>query len=354
MVAIAATVTPACGTTSWFDSVPDLAHAEAAIGHPLDLVVGKVRTLDHPDFSQAAADRALWMPLEMLRKGSAGIFFLESYDPQRIPVLFVPGVRGTPRNFHRMIETLNRSRFQAWMFNYPSGFRIESVAMLLHDLLAELERKYHFEMLFITAHSAGGLVTQSYLNSDFSEGARVKLLVSFSTPWMGHSLAGVGARNGLVTVPSWIDLSPESDFLISLRKSTPTNLELPPHYVFFGYRRNPSLTSMASSDSVISVASQVPPWIQDRAERYWGFDTTHTGILSDALVLKRYQALVESVADCLQRKRTQKSASAARGSDSRRAHSPANRAGRRFRSGCNTARCTTVSALFAPQACCEP
>ena len=335
MVAFAVSVSPACSTKSWVGSVPDLSHAEAAVGHPLNLALGKIRSLDHPDFSQAAADSALWTPLAMLRKGSAGIFFLEPYDPQRIPVLFVPGIRGTPRNFRRVIESLDRSRFQAWVFNYPSGFRIESVAALLHGLLAELARNYPFDTLFITAHSAGGLVTESYLKSNYGEVARVKLLVSFSTPWMGDSLAGVGARNPLVTVPSWNDLNPDSDFLLSLRKPTPADFQLPLHFVFFGYRRNPSLLTMVSSDSVISVASQIPPWIQDRAERYWGYDTTHTGILSNALVLNRYKVLIESMANCFQRKRSQKSASAARGADSWRAHTPANHAGRGSRSLCD-------------------
>ena len=353
VVAIAVTVTPACSSLPWLDSVPDLPHAEAAVGHPLDLALGQIRSLDHPDFSQAAADSALWAPLAMLRKGSAGIFFQEPYDPQRIPVLFVPGVRGSPRNFRYMIETLDRSRFQVWLFNYPSGFRIESVATLLHDLLAELERKYRYDTLFITAHSAGGLVTQSYLKSNFSEGALVKLLVSFSTPWMGNSLAGVGSRNPLVTVPSWKDLTPDSDFLISLRKPTQTDFPLPPHYVFFGYRRDPSLLTTASSDSVISVASQVPPWIQDQSERYWGYDTTHIGILSNALVLRRYKALLESAANCLRWKRSQKLKRAARKAVNRREPTSRNHSDGDSDSPCKSENCTAASPSFSLQTCCD-
>jgi len=72
---------------------------------------------------------------------------------------------------------------------------------------------------------------------------------------------------------------------------------LPPHYVSFGFRRKPSLLASASSDGVISIASQLPPWIQDEAERYWGYDATHVGILSDASALERYNALLRSVAD---------------------------------------------------------
>jgi hypothetical protein len=66
--------------------------------------------------------------------------------------------------------------------------------------------------------------------------------------------------------------------------------------VFFGYRRKASILTTESSDGVISIDSQIPPWIQDQAERYWGYNATHVGILSDELALDRYNAVLESTA----------------------------------------------------------
>lgn len=293
--------TTACGYSPWRETIPDLKHAEAALGHPIALATGQIRSLDHPEFDDATAERALWRPLGMLDKGGTGIFFLEPYDPKRIPVLFVPGIAGSPRNFRRMIESLDRTRFQAWLFSYPSGFRATSVVALLHDVLANLESEHRFDTLFITAHSLGGLISRSYVRSGFPEGERVKVLVSFSSPWMGVSWAAAGARNMPTPVPAWADLSPGSPFLVSLREPLATDARQPPHYVFFGYRREASFLMTESSDGVISIASQIPPWIQDQAEHYWGYDTTHVGILSDESALERYNALLVSAADRLDR-----------------------------------------------------
>ena len=298
-VAMAMSVTTACVFAPWSDPVPDVAHAEAALGHPLTLASGQVRSLDHPDFERSAADRALWAPLGMLEKGDAGIFFLQPYDPERIPVLFVPGIGGTPRDFRRMIESLDSSRFQAWVFNYPSGFRAESIVDLLHDVLDEIAQKYCFDTLFMTAHSLGGLISYSYIKAGLPETERVKVLVTFSSPWMGYSWAAVGTQNMTSPVPSWSDLSPGSNFLISLREPTPRDTHAPLHFVFFGYQRHTSLLTTESSDGLISIASQLPPWVQDRAERYWGFNATHVGLLSDDAALKRYNELLAYQADAV-------------------------------------------------------
>jgi len=262
--------------------VPDLSSVETVLERPIEVAAGQIRSLDHPDFDHAEAEAALWTPLAMLQKGSAGIFFLEPFDPKRIPVLFVHGFSGTPRDFRHMIESLDRSRFQAWVFYYPTDFRTKSVVALLHDLLVDLEREHRYGELFITAHSLGGLISRSYVKSAFREGERVKLLVSFSSPWLGNSWAAVGARITLNSVPSWYDLSPESEFLVSLREPMHQGIHAPPHYVFFGFRRKVSLLTTESTDGVISISSQLPRWIQDQAERYWGYDATHVGILSVA------------------------------------------------------------------------
>jgi len=333
----------ACGTALWNDPVPNLTQAEKVLGHQIELAVGQVRSIDHPDFEPSMASEALWTPLNMLEKGDAGVFFLEAFDPERIPVLFVAGIQGSPRNFRYMIESLDRSRFQVWVFNYPSGFRIKNIAALLHITLSQIDRKYQFDALFITAHSLGGLVAESYIKSAFPEGSRVKLLVTFSTPWMGHSLAEAGARNPIVNVPSWRDLSPRSEFLLALREPGPDSFHHPPHYVFFGFRRKDTLFTTLSSDGVISVASQLPPWILNRADRNWGYDTTHTGILSHELVLERYHALLNFTADCLQHTLAGRSRRLNRRTQTRQQYLHANRSKGELRLACSPEDCTTGS-----------
>lgn len=296
-IAIAACCMTACGFGPGVDSPPDLPRAEAAIGRPVELASGRIRSLDHPAFDHAAAQDALWAPLAMLEIGSVGIFFLQPYDSNRIPILFIPGIGGSPRDFRRMIESLDQSRFQAWVFNYPTGFRLDGVAALLHKVLEDVERKHHFPSLFITAHSLGGLVARRYIKSEFREAEHVKLLVTFSSPWEGHRWAAVGMRFMRSAVPSWRDLEPGSRFLLSLRAPPPEGAHNPPHYAFFGFHRTTSLLITESSDGTVPVSSQLPAWIQDQAERYWGYDATHVGILSHGAALARYNTLIGRAAD---------------------------------------------------------
>ena len=129
----------------------------------------------------------------------------------------------------------------------------------------------------------------------------VKLLVTFSSPWEGHRWAAVGTRYALNPVPSWFDLSPKSKFLVSLREPLQRDGHRIPHYVFFGFRRTPSLVMTESSDGVIAMGSQLPLWVQDQAERYWGYDVEHTAILSNRGALERYERLLRSEADRLRR-----------------------------------------------------
>ena len=110
----------------------------------LDFNLGTVTKLDHAWFSEQQAKKGLWEPYGFMEDGGAGIHFLEEYDPDRVPVLFVHGINGTPRNFAAMIENLDKSRYQAWVYSYPSGLRMASLANGLYGFVETLKRRYGF------------------------------------------------------------------------------------------------------------------------------------------------------------------------------------------------------------------
>ena len=163
-----ATQTAACSFARSSRVAPDPDQERATEERAIQFAAGAIRALDHPDFEKAGA----------------GVYFLEPYDPNRIPVLFIHGIGGTPRDFRQMIESLDHSRFQPWIFHYPTGLRLQVVVRVLHRLVEDLRHKYTFHALFVTAHSVGGLVARGYLESALNEGDRqfVKLLVTFSSP----------------------------------------------------------------------------------------------------------------------------------------------------------------------------
>jgi pimeloyl-ACP methyl ester carboxylesterase len=227
----------------------------------------------------------------------AGIRVLEPYDASRIPVLFIHGIGGTPRDFRGMIEALDRTRFQAWVFSYPTGLRLRAASRTLSDRVAELQQEHGFEALFIAAHSMGGLVSRGYLVAAQQDatGASVRVLVTFASPWEGVPWARIGARLTPGAPGAWIDLSPGSEFLVSLRAP----LQHAAHHVFFAFRRGPSLLEHRSSDGAIALSSQLPQWLQEQAVRSWGYDAGHADILTDPAALRQFNLLLASEAERL-------------------------------------------------------
>ena len=130
---------------------------------------GTVTPLDDELLSLEMAKKGLWQPYAFLEAGGVGIHFMESYDPDRIPVLFVHGIQGSPANFEPLIANLDITKYQAWYFSYPSGLRLDMIAKGLHEFIDIVQRDRQFESLhIIVAHSMGGLVARGALNSCLS------------------------------------------------------------------------------------------------------------------------------------------------------------------------------------------
>ena len=107
-------------------------------------VEGKVVDLADPVFGEASGKLGFIDVYEFAWKLGPGVYFLEPYDPGKIPVLFVHGAEGYPQQFAKLIEGLDRTRFQPWFFFYPSGARLEAVAHFLTERIARLEARYGF------------------------------------------------------------------------------------------------------------------------------------------------------------------------------------------------------------------
>ena len=257
--------------------------------------MGDVVKLDDPRFDSKKASTGMWTPLEALRSTGAGVFFLQPYDPKRIPVLFLHGIGGAPKDFSVMIERLDKARFQPWVFYYPSGFRLETPATALTNNLPRLRDKLGFKTLYVVAHSMGGLVAlRAILDLDANPRHRdmVGLFVSAATPYSGHSAVKWGLRLTPEPVPSWLDLEPGSAFLKTLERPLPTRV---PFYLLFSFRRGNNLLLPMSSDSVVPVESQLPLWAQHDAIRTWGFDCEHMGILTEDAPLATFLDILNRV-----------------------------------------------------------
>ena len=246
--------------------------------------MGQVVSLDDPRFSAANARWGLWVPLEFLPDTGAGLYFLQEYDKDKIPILFVHGSGGNPTDFRFLIGGLDRSRYQPWVYFYPTGMRLERQCELLYRIVAALQNQFEFRQLCVLAHSMGGLVARGAISEAVKRSAPFEFptFITLSTPWQGHAGAEKGVAKSPAVVPAWRDMAPSSPFLkkiweIPLPKKTA-------YYLIFSYSGDFSPMINRNNDGAVSLASELDPRAQVAARRTFGFNEDHGGILSSPAV----------------------------------------------------------------------
>ena len=221
------------------------------------------------------------------------IYFEECGNPAGKPVVFVHGINGTPRNFTTLIEGLDRSRYQAWFYSYPSGLRLHDLAEGLFQFMETLERRHHFDELHLIAHSMGGLVSRGTVNICAQQKTceYLRSYTTLSTPWNGVASAKSGVEWAPTVVPVWHDIDPDSEYVTTLF-DTP----LPdgvPYQLLFGFQRT-SIFGAGSSDGVIVLASQLRNAAQEQAFTVRGYDEGHVSILSSDLVISKVYEILNA------------------------------------------------------------
>jgi len=102
----------------------------------------------------------------------AGIYRFEPVDPNRIPVIFVHGIKSSPSIWKNMVNRLRadevvRDNYQFWSFSYPTGLPILYSGMRLRQELIKMQEIYNpdgtntrMNQMVVIGHSMGGLVTE--------------------------------------------------------------------------------------------------------------------------------------------------------------------------------------------------
>jgi pimeloyl-ACP methyl ester carboxylesterase len=101
----------------------------------------------------------------------SGLYMVQPYDPNRIPVLMVHGLWSSPMTWMEMFNDLQadpdiRRKYQFWFYLYPSG---EPLAVSAADLRDELDkvrdscdphrRNPKIDQMVVVGHSMGGLIS---------------------------------------------------------------------------------------------------------------------------------------------------------------------------------------------------
>jgi pimeloyl-ACP methyl ester carboxylesterase len=252
---------------------------------------GALANLDDPVFSAENGLSGFWAPLEFFNKTGCNISFLEPYDSKKIPLLFVHGAAGSPQDWRYFINHIDRSRYQPWIFYYPSGARLDTLSFLLQTKLYELYRKYEFESLYVVAHSMGGLVSRSAIIEKNNFTDSIKLFVSISTPWGGEQRAKTGVEKSPAVIPSWKDMEPDSEFIkrIFATKIDPSIR----YYLFFGHKGGGSLFRQ-NNDNTVTLESMLDSRAQADALKVTGLNEDHVSILSSPEMMGHFKAVLAS------------------------------------------------------------
>jgi len=263
------------------------------LGGKTNFALGEVVSLDEPRFQEDAGSGGLWRPLDFLSGNTMGIYFTEPYDPNRIPVVFVYGIGGSPQDWRYFINHFDRKRYQLWFCHYPSGMRLNRVSLAFANGLRVLKQRYGFRECEVVAHSMGGLVAYSAITKAVDAEGRnfIPRFISISTPWGGHKGAESGIRHLDKPVPSWIDVAPESDFLQSIY-STP----LPKgtiHDLIYGSIEERSIRKKEKGDGVVTVASETDPRVMKRARSSKHFPLEHVEILMQSGTVSYVERLLD-------------------------------------------------------------
>lgn len=250
--------------------------------------VGKVVSLDDPIFVRANYNMGMWRPMDFLKEVGGGFMFLQEYDPNKIPVIFVHGIAGGPTDLRIAIESIDKERFQAWILYYPSGLRLDMISDYFIKAVTDLQNKLGFTDMIVVAHSMGGLITRSFVKKyteSFPERKEnLRLVMTINSPLGGMPSAANGVKNSPIVVPSWRDVANNSEFLEDLHTWVwPRDI---PYYLVFSYEPG------EDNDGIVSLNSQIPLKLQSEATRMFGFNNTHVGTVNEKAFIKLFNAML--------------------------------------------------------------
>lgn len=102
-----------------------------------------------------------------------GLYFLQPYDPDKIPLIMVHGLASSPDAYRDLINNLSpepwfREHYQVWLYNYPTGTPWLYNAMRFRQMVGEAGNyarskgpDTNLKKMVILSHSMGGLLTRT-------------------------------------------------------------------------------------------------------------------------------------------------------------------------------------------------
>lgn len=281
-------------SVAWDFSIPVV----ASIKSPNSLFYPKntIRSLDDPIFSKEMSTLGMYAPAAFLEKSPIFFYAMEEDIGYKIPVIFVHGINGSPREFDTIIKLIDKEHYKPWFFYYPSGGNLGQMADFFYNIflsgkIVSNNKRIPF---VIIAHSMGGLIVREALNKvKINDESSKIVFVSMATPFGGHPATVKAEKSGLLVLPSWRDLNPNNSFIKNLyRNALPSNVD---HQLIYAFADDREIKFGENTDGTVPLSSQLHSVAQEQSDHQHGLNATHTGILVDSNSTRYIVDLIHSV-----------------------------------------------------------
>lgn len=248
--------------------------------------IGKVISLDDDIFLNENSELGLWQPLTFVNKIGGGLFMLQAFEPNKTPIIFVHGILGNPKEFDKIINALDRDKYQPWVLYYPSGLQLNLVSDYLQSSLNQLKQQYDFTDIHLITHSMGGLMSRSFLMKHQKQAPDygISLYMTINSPMYGMQSATSGVESSPIIIPSWRDIAINSDYIKRVH-----HWHIPPdidYHLIFSYLPD------EEGDGVVPMSSQLSLSLQEEATQIYGFQAQHAHILQDDRFIQRFNKIL--------------------------------------------------------------
>jgi pimeloyl-ACP methyl ester carboxylesterase len=124
-------------------------------------------------------EKGMFRPGQYLEQ--TGLYMMEPFREDKIPVVFVHGLGATAWTFLEMVNDLRgdpeiRERYQFWFFQYPSGLSFAISALVCRRTLNQAQSLFNpegdlpdMDRIVLVGHSMGGLISRFLVTRDRSK-----------------------------------------------------------------------------------------------------------------------------------------------------------------------------------------
>lgn len=228
--------------------------------------------LDDPVFSHEVAMEGLYYPKIFRTKTKALYRLSPKTKEDRIPIIFVHGMGGTPRDWKYMLKNLDLDRYTPYVLYYPTGEDFTKLSAQYNAWIAS-DKIFKSGPGVIVAHSFGGIIVRDAFNLEHDIN-RV-LFISIATPYGGDAKASDGVKQAPYVIPSWRSIADDGEFIKNLYRNKFADEET--FELIFSFNNS---ESGPSGDGRVPLEKQLRAETQKEAKSMRGFNEDHMSILN--------------------------------------------------------------------------